>query len=400
MKRRGFLKTAGGAAALAGGSTLAATLAGCTTDSGEDAPFTVWTWVHGDRDYDADEWRRRFARLRESGFHAVLVGGGDIELVSGAAHAEGLEYHRWFWTMNRNGDSWAQENHPEWFTISRNLESSLEHPPYVGYYKWVCPSRAPVREYLSDRVGELAANPAVDGVHLDYVRHCDVILPRGLWETYDLVQDIEHPEFDFCYCDVCREQFAALDGRDPLEIPDPPADEVWRRFRWDSVTGAVRDLAAAVHERGKPLTAAVFPTPAIARRLVRQAWDEWPLDRFFPMLYQGFYLEDIAWIGDGVREGVAALGGGRVGGGVHERAAAEGGQSVERGVREGEGRRVEGGPRPGTPLNAGLYLPSLEPGDLAEAVATARGAGAAGVSTFEMHGLTDEHLAAVRGVVG
>ena len=372
MKRREFLKTAGGAAALAGGSTVAAALTGCAPDSSQDAPFTVWTWVHGNRDYDADEWRRRFARLRESGFHAVLVGGGDIGLVSGAAHAEGLEYHRWFWTMNRNGDSWAQENHPEWFTVSRNLESSLEESPYVGYYKWVCPSRAPVREYLSGRVGELAANPAIDGVHLDYVRHCDVILPRGLWETYDLVQDTELPEFDFCYCDVCREQFAALDGRDPLDIPDPPADEAWRRFRWDSVTGAVRELAAAVHERGKPITAAVFPTPTIARTLVRQAWDEWPLDRFFPMLYHSFYLEEIPWIGDGVQEGVAAL-------------------------ADGD---LEDGPRPGTPLNAGLYLPVLEPAQLAEAVATAQDAGAAGISTFEMHGLTDEHLAALREVLG
>ena len=372
MKRRDFLKTAGAAAVLAGGSTVTSALASHASASGRGSDFSLWTWVHGDREYDTDEWRRRFARLREAGFHAVLVGGGDVELVSGAAHAEGLEYHRWFWTMNRNGDEWAQENHPEWFTVSRNLESSLEKPPYVDYYRWVCPSRAPVREYLSRRVGELAANPGVDGVHLDYVRHCDVILPRGLWETYDLVQDTELPEFDFCYCDVCREQFAALDGRDPLEIPDPPADEAWRRFRCDSVTGAVRELAAAVHEHHKPITAAVFPTPAEARRLVRQSWDEWPLDRFFPMLYQGFYLEDIAWIGECVREGVAALAGG-------------GG---------------EGGSRPGTPLHAGLYLPSLEPAELAGAVAVAREEGAAGVATFEMHGLSDEHLAALRGVVG
>ena len=67
----------------------------------------------------------------------------------------------------------------------------------------------------------------------------------------------------------------------------------------------VRELADAVHGHGKPITAAVFPTPAIARRLVRQAWDEWPLDRVFPMLYHSFYLEDIPWIGDGVREGMS-----------------------------------------------------------------------------------------------
>ena len=379
MKRRDFLRAAGGSVLL-GGSAATAAFSGCMPryrqdplqpSAGELPDFSVWTWVHGNRDYDHGEWRRRFARLHEAGFDAVLVGGGDTELVSGAAHAEGLEFHRWFWTMNRNGDAWATANHPEWFTVSRNLESSLDHPPYVGYYKWVCPSREPVREYLSGRVGELAANAAVDGVHLDYVRHCDVILPRGLWETYNLVQDVEHPEFDFCYCEVCREQFAATDGRDPLEIPDPPSDEAWRRFRWDSVTGAVRELASEVHTHGKPITAAVFPTPTIARTLVRQAWDEWPLDRFFPMLYHSFYLEDIPWIGDGVREGVTALAGGT----------------------------VDGGPRPGTPLNAGLYLPVLDPAQLAEAVESARDAGAAGVSTFEMHGLTDEHLAALRAVL-
>ena len=226
MKRREFLRVAGGAiagSAAAGvvasgtattGALAAATvLTGCSPTADPPQAFSAWTWVHGNRDYDAAEWRRHFARLWEAGLEAVLVGGGDINVVSEAARAEGLQYHRWFWTLNRNGDEWAQTNHPEWFTVSRNLESSLDRPPYVGYYKWVCPSRQPVRDYLRGLVGDLAASPAVDGVHLDYVRHCDVILPRGLWETYDLVQDTELPEFDFCYCDVCREQFAALDGR-------------------------------------------------------------------------------------------------------------------------------------------------------------------------------------------
>ncbi|WP_419163030.1 hypothetical protein [Candidatus Palauibacter sp.] len=363
MRRRDFVRTAGSA-------VLLGTLPACAPREGEEPSFTVWAWVHGNRDHDAGEWGRRFARLREAGFHAVLVGGGDIDRISGAARSAGLEYHHWFWTLNRNGDAWVRENHPEWFTVSRNLASSLDRPPYVGYYRWVCPSRGPVREYLGGRIAKLAANPAVDGVHLDYVRHCDVILPRALWETYDLVQDVEHPEFDYCYCDVCREQFTALDGRDPLDIPDPPADEAWRRFRWDGVTRVVRELADAAHENGKPISAAVFPTPSIARRLVRQDWDRWPLDRFFPMLYQGFYLEDIDWIGAGVREGVAALGAADLGGG------------------RGAGKV--------RPLNAGLYLPSLDPGQLAEAVATARAAGASGVSMFEMEGLTDAHLAALR----
>jgi hypothetical protein len=79
------------------------------------------------------------------------------------------------------------------------------------------------------------------------------------------------------------------------------------------------------------------------------------------MLYNGFYLEGIPWIGAGVAEGVAALG--------------------------------------GRPLNAGLYLPDLPPDDLARAVATARDAGASGVSFFESEGLTDAHLDALAAVL-
>jgi len=256
----------------------------------------------------------------------VLVGGGNTDVHSHAAHEAGMEFHRWIWTLNRNGDAWVKENHPEWFTVSRNGLPSLDHPPYVGYYKWLCPTRSAVREYLRDSILEVARDPAVDGVHLDYIRHCDVILPSGLWSRYNLIQDREYPEFDFCYCDACREAFAATHHRDPLEVPDPPSDEAWRRFRWDSVTGLVRELAEAVHGSGgpsehlasdptaqsprstlrptgpgKPISAAVFPSPTIARRLVRQAWDEWPLDAVFPMLYHSFY--EASWSGSVVASG-------------------------------------------------------------------------------------------------
>jgi uncharacterized lipoprotein YddW (UPF0748 family) len=215
-----------------------------------------------------------------------------------------------------------------------------------------------VRDYLEGLVAAVARDPAVDGVHFDYLRHCDVILPVALWSKYGLVQDREYPEFDFCYCAACREAFTRQTGADPLGLPDPTADAAWRRFRWDGVTGLVHRLAAAVRAAGKPVTAAVFPTPAIARRLVRQAWDEWPLDAVFPMAYHGFYHEPVSWIGDAVREGVAAL-------------------------------------PATTPLYAGLYLPDLAPDDLAAAARFATEAGAAGISVFEMDGLSDEHLNAL-----
>ena len=114
--------------------------------------------------------------------------------------------------------------------MSRNGDSSLEGPPYVGYYRWVCPTREPVRDYIRGLVDRVAADPRVDGVHLDYIRHCDVILPVGLWSTYDLVQDQEYAEFDFCYCDVCRPAFQELHGVDPRTPADAPGPGAWRRF--------------------------------------------------------------------------------------------------------------------------------------------------------------------------
>lgn len=363
MKRREFVKVAAGGIAAA---TLSAGPMACGPD-----PFLRWTWVHGGGDRTLPDWREQYGRLAEAGFHGVLVGGGETELHAEAAHAAGLEFHRWVWTLNRNGDQWVKENHPEWFTISREGNSSFTHPPYVDYYRWLCPTKPEVREYLRASIQEIGRDPDVDGVHLDYVRHCDVILPSGLWATYDLIQDREYPEFDFCYCDTCRDEFESTHGMDPLDLPDPTADDRWRRFRWDGVTKLVETLADSVHQipaspfgstlsgpgGQKPISAAVFPSPTIARKLVRQAWDEWPVDAVFPMLYQGFYEEKLPWIGDGIREGLEAL-----------------------------RSRGEGQPKPGG-LFAGLYLPSLNSQERESAVRIAQAAGARGVSFFEMNGL-------------
>jgi len=353
LTRRNFLEVAG--AGVASAALLPRAL------RAERVPFGVWTWVHGGGTADLAEWRRRYLRLQDAGFTGVLVGGGDTAMHVEAAHAAGLVLHRWVWTLNRSGDARVKAEHPEWFSVNRNGESSLTKPPYVGYYQWLCPTREPVREYLREWIDGIAATPGIDAVHLDYIRHPDVILPRNLWEQYGLVQDHEMPQFDYCYCEVCRAGFKQQHGKDPLQLKDPAKSREWRQFRYDAVTQLVSGLARTVHARGKAISAAVFPTPMIARTLVRQAWDKWPLDVVFPMLYHSFYREEVAWIGRGAAEGVAAL-------------------------------------PASVPLVAGLYLPDLSPADLARAVQVARDGGAAGVAMFEMGGLSDAHLAALRAV--
>ena len=360
MKRRDFVSTAAtGALGLSvlGSGALRASMPLRPRPLNSD--FSGWLWIGRRPEKSPAEWQALFTRLRGAGFKGILVGGAFDPAMADAAHSADLEYHRWLWILNRAGDSWARENHPEWFTVSRNGDSTLDVPPYVDYYRWVCPSRAPVREYLRRSIDEAAAQPGLDGIHLDYIRYCDVILPRGLWERYDLVQDRELSEYDFCYCDECREQFEGLTGRDPLEMGDPPSDPDWARFRWDSVTRVVTDLSDVTHARGLSISAAVFATPALARKLVRQAWDEWPVDRLFPMLYHPAYDQDIPWIGRSVEEGIQAL----------------------------QGTNTE--------LNAGLYLPALAPEELSEAIRLSRAAGAAGFSLFDINPMTDDHIAAV-----
>jgi len=370
MKRRDFFRVAAGGVAAA---TLSFETGGCAGSPS----FQRWTWVHGSGDRSPDEWQAQYGHLAEAGYRGVLVSGGNTGVHATAAHSAGLEFHRWVWTLNRSGDEWVKTTHPEWFTVSRDGKSSLDSPPYVGYYQWLCPTRPEVRAYLTQSLLEIAQDPQVDGVHLDYVRHCDVILPRGLWSKYDLIQDREYPEFDFCYCEACREAFASLHDTDPLELPDPPMDEAWRRFRWDGVTGLVREVAEAVQsvpaspegsslrtdKTGKAISAAVFPTPAIARRLVRQAWDEWPVDAVFPMLYHSFYEEGLEWIGEGVREGLQALA-----------------------ARNANVNDTGEAPAPQKIL-AGLYLPALSEEERLRAVEIAQQARAHGVSFFEMGGL-------------
>ena len=230
--------------------------------------------------------------------------------------------------------------------MNRKGDSTADKPPYVHYYRFLCPSREEVVEHLVKDYAEVVSQDGVAGAHLDYVRYPDVILPRALWKKYDLVQNEELPEFDYCYCEVCRQGFEKEHGVDPLKLEDPAASEAWKRWRYDRVTNAVNRIAKAVRAKGKHITAAVFPGPSVARKLVRQDWGRWDLDAFFPMLYHSFHAAELPWIETMTREGVKALGGRR-------------------------------------PLYAGLYLAQLKgEGEFEKAVAHARAGGATGVALF------------------
>jgi uncharacterized lipoprotein YddW (UPF0748 family) len=319
-----------------------------------------WAWMRGDFK-SPDDWRRKLAEMRAGGVEAVLVG-GNAEFYRThvvAAREEGVEVHAWIFTMMRGEHV---KTHPDWYAVSRSGVSTADKPPYVDYYRFMCPSRDEVREYLVAFARELAEIDGLASIHLDYIRYPDVILPVALWPKYNLVQDREYAQFDFCYCSACRDRLKRRSGIDPLQLADPPGHGAWLQYRYDSITEVVTRLVEEVRAHRKLTTAAVFPTPAIARKLVRQDWTKWNVDAVLPMVYHAFYKEDIAWIERATREGVSALRG-----------------------------RI--------PLYTGLYVPDLPPADLASAARHALAGGANGICLFQGNTLTSEHWKALTPVL-
>ena len=168
MDRREFLEIL--AASLASATVRPESWAGKSLHSAAGTDFRAWVWFHASRPDDSAYWSNRFKALRDAGVTGVLVEGANTRVIADAAHANGIEFHRWIFTMYRFFDARVKREHPEWFSVSRNGESSLTRPPYVPQYNWLCPTREPVRDYLRGIVDGIARRPEVDGVHLDYVR--------------------------------------------------------------------------------------------------------------------------------------------------------------------------------------------------------------------------------------
>ena len=329
----------------------------------EPSPFKVGAWITINAKTPQEKYTETFARLQAAGFNEVLVNTGTnpeiLAEVTPVAKAHGLDVHAWMFTMNRPGDPVALE-HPEWYTVSRERNSCYDTRPYVNYYQWLCPSRPDAVEHILSLVDGLAGVPDVSSVHLDYIRFVDIFLPIGLLPKYDLVQNEELPEFDFCYCQVCRDSFKAVHHRDPMELEHPELDVEWRQFRLNAIRNVVNQAYQRAHQKGKILTAAVFPYPTMAANMVRQRWDKWDVDRVYPMLYHNFYNESIDWIGYATGQGLADL----------------------------QAKTTE--------LSSGVYVPSLSPEEIPDVIRMVKAQGAAGITFFDANALKAAHLEQIK----
>jgi len=200
------------------------------------------------------------------------------------------------------------QKHRDWYNVNAQGESALDKPAYVDYYKFLDPGHPEVREWVQGTVQELAAIPELTGIHLDYIRHPDAILPKGLWKKYGIIQDKVYPPYDYGYTEYERKEFRTKYGADPLSLKDSALAQQWFQFRLDMVVDLVNQyLVPAAHAKGKMISAAVFPGPTLARQMVRQDWGRFHLDAFLPMLYNSFYEQGPEWVKQQTEEGVSAV---------------------------------------------------------------------------------------------
>ncbi|MBM1107664.1 hypothetical protein JQC67_16020 [Aurantibacter crassamenti] len=272
----------------------------------QESKIPVFAWMGGPGEATDLELEAQFTDLKKKGIDGLLYSGGHdpetYKRVGKFVKAAGMEFHTWIPTMIQSDPKLK----PEWYGVSGKGESAYEIQPYAGYYKFLCPNKKEVYKYLKDMYSKVADVEEVDGIHLDYIRYPDVILARGLWEKYDLIQDQEFPEYDFCYCDTCTSDFKKKSGIDIKAAEDPSTVQEWKQYRYDVITSLVNRLSEVVHKKGKQINAAVFPGPSISKKLVRQEWNKWDVDAYFPMNYNDFYMANTLWVGSVVKEEVHA----------------------------------------------------------------------------------------------
>lgn len=318
--------------------------------------FIIATWTGGGDKFEKEIWQKKLEEYQKLGISEILAGGSNEfykELIPFAKEYN-IKVHAWIWTLNRPNDTIANQ-HPEWYSVNRLGQNSLEYRAYVDYYQWLSPFHPKARDHIKNNVRMLTEVEGLASIHLDYVRYVDVILGADLQPKYGLIQDHQMPEYDYGYHPLAREGFKEIFGKDPLEMDNPELSTEWLQYRLNAVTTLVNEIADIVHEKDMKITAAVFPFPEMSRQMVRQAWDDWNLDAAYPMLYNNFYRENVNWIGFATKQDVADV---------------------------------------DFPIYSGLYCSALtNPDDFKKAILISKENGARGISLFTADNLTDDQKA-------
>lgn len=263
-------------------------------------------WEHSGCGIWRSDWDRTMKELSDAGFNGIVTNmlwggqasykskvlpndskaeelGDQIEQAVAAGKKYGVEVHVWMVCFNASNSS-------KDFLERMSREGRLQRTIDGEEKPWLCPSSPLNRQLQLDALKEVAFNYDVDGIHFDYIRY---------------------PGEESCYCDGCRERFAAsyfestgqkIEGDLVKAIKsDSGIESAWRQWRCDQITALVREVSEAVRAK-KPniqISAAVFPAYPGIKNSIGQDWGLWVekgyLDFVCPMNYteDSYYFEQL-----------------------------------------------------------------------------------------------------------
>ena len=233
-----------------------------------------------------------------------------LATVIAQAHVSGLKVHAWV-AVNLVSSSVslpASRDHvvyraPEWLMVPRDLAAEmkkidLRSPAYLGRLaRWTraqsarveglytSPLHPSAQDHTAAVIGEIAANYAVDGIHLDYVR-----FPNDDFDFSPTAMAAFKKAIRADLTDAERREATAREALDPAAYPNL-FPERWNEFRRSRLTSLVIKIRSAV-KTGRPaavLSAAVVPDAQDAFDERLQDWRGWIdqslLDVIVPMAY-------------------------------------------------------------------------------------------------------------------
>jgi len=176
---------------------------------------TVFFYVYNVNEGAAYRTRYRGASMTDWGRQDLLAH------VLEACHARDIRVVAWLYS-GRDRGMWQQ--HPDWRERTRD---GREHNPlrlHASYF--LCPQHPGVRRWYAGLLRDLARRyPTLDGIEL-----CEPVVN---WFGTQA-----------CYCEVCREEFAAAHPGERL------GGEVWRQFRAESLTTFLSTCMEVIAEEG------------------------------------------------------------------------------------------------------------------------------------------------------
>jgi uncharacterized lipoprotein YddW (UPF0748 family) len=238
------------------------------------------------------------------------------------AHERGLRVHAWVNALSLAGNRAApivQALGPGAVQVDRTGRSLLDYPdfevpePDRRYYRmgtpalWLDPGAPGVAEELAAVFAELVERyPALDGLHLDYIRYPDVLpfIPGSRFGV----------GLEFGFGEASRARFRAETGLEaPFGAAAPNANRFddWRRDQVSAVVRRIRDAVRA-KRADLALSAAVWAYPDRAYLSLFQDWRGWLEQDLLDFAVAMLYTLDDRLVHYNTRAFVGGVGGSRV----------------------------------------------------------------------------------------